>query len=95
MDDKDDFQERLNAQLDAWRAEIAQLEAKAKEAHGEAQQKYLDQIEDLREYQREAEIKLNEIRATNEAAWQDIKSGYEAAWNEIANSMKKALSRFD
>ena len=48
MDEKEAYQQKLNAKLDEWKAEIEKMQAKAKTAEADAQLQYQDYIEDLK-----------------------------------------------
>lgn len=94
MDAKSAYQQKLEAQLDEWRADILKLQAKADEAQADAKLKLLEQIEKVRGHQKEAEEKLSELQQAEGKAWDDMKSGFEESWSAISASMKKALGRF-
>lgn len=73
MSMKKAYEEKLQAQLDEWNAEIEKLKAKADKAEADAKIEYYEQIEKLREQQQEAQAKLNELRRAGEDAWEDLK----------------------
>ncbi|MCK8465533.1 coiled coil domain-containing protein [Aliiroseovarius sp. S1339] len=94
MDKKEDYQDKLQAQLDEWNAEIAKLRAKAEEAQAAARVKYLEEVEELRGHQKKAEERLKELAHAQGEAWKDMKTGVEAAWDEMGDAMKRAWKRF-
>lgn len=94
MDRKDAYQDKLQAQLDAWTADIAKLRAKAEMAHADARLKYMDTIDELQAHQKRAEAQLKDLRQAQSEAWKDMKTGVEAAWDEMADAMKRAWTRF-
>ncbi|WP_050527841.1 sll1863 family stress response protein [Pseudorhodobacter aquimaris] len=94
MDRKDAFQEKMQAQLDEWTAEIAKLRAQAEQAQADAKLKYLEEIDTLRAHQLKAEIKLKEIQDAQGEAWKDMQTGAEAAWDAMSDAMKSAWKRF-
>ncbi|WP_323035785.1 coiled coil domain-containing protein [Pararhodobacter sp.] len=93
MDRKDAYQDKLQAQLDVWKAEIAKLRAKADLAQADARLKYMEEIDGLRAYQKKAEARLKELQDAQGEAWKDVKSGVEAAWDEMSDAMKSAWKR--
>lgn len=94
MDRKDAYQNKLQAQLDVWKAEIAKLRAKAELAQADARLKFLDEIDGLRAHQNKAEARMKDLREAQGEAWKDMKSGVEAAWDEMSDAMKSAWKRF-
>lgn len=95
MDKKSAYQQKLEAQLDEWKAEILKLEAKAEEAQADAKSKYLEQLEEVRGHQKEAEKKLEELGKASGKAWEDMKSGFEESWSTMSEAMKKAIGRLE
>lgn len=94
MNKKDTYVKRMQAQLDAWDAEIKKLKAKAEIAQADTQLKYQKEVEELQERQRKAEEKLSEIRAASDDAWADLKSGADRAWDAMSDAIKAATGRF-
>lgn len=88
------YEEKFDAQLKEWNAEIALLSAKADKTKAEAKIEYYEMIETLQGQHKEAKAKLLEIRAASEDAWEDLKEGAEKAWDEIKTSFNHANSRF-
>jgi uncharacterized coiled-coil DUF342 family protein len=94
MTTKEAYQQKLEAQLDEWNAEIAKLKAKADKAEAEIRIAYNQQIEDLRTKEDAMRQKLNELKNSSESAWQDLKSGIDRAWSSLSDSIKSAQARF-
>jgi uncharacterized coiled-coil DUF342 family protein len=94
MTDRSAYRQKLEAQLDEWRAEIDKLQAKAVEAGADARIEYEKQVEELREQQKEAQERLEELNDAGEEAWDDLKDGVEKAWDNLGNAVQKAVERF-
>ena len=94
MSMKQAYVEKIQASLNDWDAEIEKLKARADEAKADAKIKYYQQHEKLREEQREAQAKLDELRASGDDAWEDMKAGVESAWDSLEKAAKDATSRF-
>ena len=94
MSMKQAYQDKLQAQLDQWRAEIGKLQAKAQGSSAQAQLDYYKQIENLRSMQVDAEKKLDELRQSGDEAWEDLKAGIDHAWGSLGNAVKSAAARF-
>lgn len=94
MSMKEAYEQKIEAQLDEWKAEIEKMKAQARNADAEAQLEYYKQIEELRMKQETAREKLGELKQAGEDAWEDMKSGIELAWDSLGEAMKSARSRF-
>lgn len=95
MNKKEAYEKQLEGQLEEWDATIDQYKAKAKQASGEAQAQYYEQIEALKAQQKTAREKLNDFKNKSGAAWEDMKAGMESAWDSLGNAIRSAASRFD
>lgn len=94
MSMKEAYEQKLQAQLDEWSAEIDKLKAKADSAEADAQLEYYKRIEELRSMQETAANKLTGLKDAGDDAWEDLKAGIESAWDSLGNALKSAASRF-
>lgn len=92
--DKETYEKKLKAQLDQWQAEIDKLQAQAREAAADMQDKYRDQILELRKKRDEMETQYGKVHAASSEAWKDFKDGADKAWDDMAAAMKSAWGRF-
>jgi hypothetical protein len=88
------YEEKIDAQLKEWNAQIDLLKAKADKAKAEAKIDYYKTIDALQHKQEEARTKLKELKTAGDEAWEDVKKGAEKAWAEIKTAYKDAASRF-
>lgn len=90
------YEEKLDAQLEEWNAQVALLKAKADKAKAEAEAKieYYKTIEALQHKQDEARTKLHELKTAGDEAWEDLKTGAEKAWAEVKTAFHIAASKF-
>ncbi|HCY83528.1 MAG TPA: NAD(P)/FAD-dependent oxidoreductase [Desulfobacteraceae bacterium] len=94
MKSKDAYEEKMEEQLEKWRAGIDELKRKADKAELEARMEYHRQIDKLRAMQRSSEEKLKELKASGDDAWEDMKAGMDMAWGALEQAVKSAASRF-
>jgi uncharacterized coiled-coil DUF342 family protein len=90
MEEKQAYQEKMQAQLKDWAAKIDALIAKAEKAGAEKKVEYQEQIQKLQAKKKDAEIKLQELRTAGEETWGDIK----VALEKISADLRGALNRF-
>jgi len=88
------YEEKLDAQLKEWSAQITLLKAKADNAKADAKIEYYKTIEALQGKQNEARTKLQELKTAGDEAWEDVKKGAEKAWTEVKSAYHDATSRF-
>ena len=91
---KEDYQEKLEAQLKEWNRKIDQLKSVAGKLAADAQVTYHRQIDALRGKQEAAQKKFQELKESGEGAWESLKAGIDRAWDELKQGVEGALSRF-
>ena len=94
MSVKEEYQKKLQVQLDEWGTEIDKLKVVADKAKTGLQGEYYKELEELRSQQLTAQKKLHELKEESGDAWEDLKEGVEGAWDALSNGVKKAASRF-
>lgn len=94
MSMKEAYEQKLQAQLDEWSADIDKLKARADGAGADMQLEYYKQIEELRSLQDTAVDKLMELKDASDDVWEDLKAGIESAWDSLGNVLNSFASRF-
>jgi septal ring factor EnvC (AmiA/AmiB activator) len=94
MNEKQLYQQKRQAQLDEWQAEIDKFKAKASGASADAQLKLNEQIKVLEGKLAAAKAKLTEIADASDDAWESIKEGAESAWASLKSGFSEAASKF-
>jgi predicted nuclease with TOPRIM domain len=88
------YEEKLDAQLKEWGAQIGLLKAKADNAKADVKIEYYKTIEALQSKLNEARTKLRELKTASDEVWEDIKTGAEKVWAEVKTAYHDASSRF-
>lgn len=88
------YEEKFDAQLKEWSAQVALLKAKADTARAEAKIEYYKTIETLQGKQDAARAKLQELRTAGDDAWEDVKTGAENVWADVKTAFQNSASRF-
>jgi uncharacterized coiled-coil DUF342 family protein len=88
------YEEKLEAQMREWNAQIDLLKAKADTAKAEAKVEYYARIEALQQKRDKARAKLQELKAAGDEAWEELKAGAEKAWAEVKSAIHDATSKF-
>lgn len=88
MATKEEYLEKLKAQLDSWEGEIAELEVKAKEATAELKTEIEEQIGSLRVKFREGEMKFDEMMSLSDEKWAELKEDAEEVVDKLVDEFK-------
>lgn len=94
MSDKKLFQQKMQAQLDEWRAEIDKLKARASRAGADAQIKMNKQIQALEIKIDEGKKKLSQLTEAADDAWESIKGSVESSWRSLKSAVNDAVAKF-
>lgn len=94
MENREEYQGKMEAQLSEWGAEIDKLKARGEKAAADTRQGYYDQIETLRANQASMQTKLQEMKISSDDAWGDLKEGLDHSWKQVKDSFSKAAARF-
>jgi septal ring factor EnvC (AmiA/AmiB activator) len=94
MNEKELYQQKKQAQLDEWKAEVDKFKAKASGASADAQLELNQQIKSLEGKIEEGKAKLAEIVDASEDAWESIKEGLESAWDSMKSAFSDAAAKF-
>jgi len=94
MNEKELYQQKKQAQLDEWKAEVDKLKARTSGASADAQLELNKQIEALEGKIEEGKTKLAEIADASEDAWESMKEGVESAWESMKSAFSDAAAKF-
>ena len=94
MNEKEVYQQKMNAQLDEWKADVGKLRAKASSATAETKLQLDGQIKILEAKINEGKTKLTELSTASEEAWNSVKDGVEASWGSLRSAFADAKSKF-
>jgi hypothetical protein len=94
MNEKEAYQQKIEARIAEWNAEMDKLRAQAKKLAAEGRIEAESRLQDLTIKKEAAEAKLAELRNAGGDAWQELKSGIDRAVRELDESVKRAASKF-
>ncbi|MCF8068407.1 MAG: hypothetical protein K9L30_07470 [Desulfobacterales bacterium] len=90
---RDAYVKKMKAKLDEWNAEIAGLEAEAKQKQADIQERYNEQIEVLKTIRKSTEEELDNLRQAGESAWKELRAGFENAAGSLKYAIQSAQSK--
>lgn len=94
MNKRDQYLEKLKAQLDEWNAEVAKWEAKTRNAQADMRIEYEKQLETFRRQRDQALEQMHKVQAATGDAWIDLVRGADEAWAKMREAFEKANSHF-
>ena len=94
MNQREQYLEKLKAQLDAWNAELTKWEAKARGAQADMRIEYEKQIESFRRQRDQGLDQMHKVQAASGDAWRDLVRGADDAWEKMRDAFEKASARF-
>jgi multidrug resistance efflux pump len=92
---RDEYVEKLKAQLDQWNTEVAKWEAKAQKAQAGARVEYEKQLKELRRQRDQALEQMKRVQAATGDAWVDLVRGADEAWAKMREALEKSRSHFN
>ena len=94
MGKREEYIDRLAAQLKVWGAEIDVLKAKAAKETVEVKIAIHKEIEILNKKMQEAQKKLKNLGKKTGDAWESLSEGTNKAWNDLREAMHQAGEKF-
>ena len=86
MPSRDEVIDKLKQQLDLLNAKLAELEAKADQASGEAKAGYEERVQHLKEMAQPAKDKLAELRNAGEGQWDKASAEADKYYKALVHS---------
>ncbi len=86
MPSRDEVIEKFKQQLDVLNAKLAELEAKADQAGGEAKAEYEERMQHLKEMAQPAKDKLAELRNSGEGQWDKASAEADKYYKALVHS---------
>lgn len=94
MNEKQLYQDKLEAKLKEWKAELDKMRAKAEGATADVKLDLKREIEGLEGKMETVKGKLAELASTSDEAFESIKEGVDMAWESLKLSFSEAASKF-
>lgn len=94
MGKKEEYMNKLNAQLKALGDRIDELAEKAEHEALEQKTKLLHEIEDFKTRRLEAQNKLRQMKETTGDAWETLVAGMDKAWADMKETVRQIAEKF-
>ena len=94
MDNRDEYVEKLKAQLDQWNSQMAAWEAVSRQATTEAKVELEKQMGIMKSRADDLVFRLELMKGASADAWQEIARGADEARKTMQDAFEKARFRF-
>jgi predicted nucleic acid-binding Zn-ribbon protein len=94
MGKREDYIDKLAAQLKVWGAEIDVWKAKAEKETVDGKIAILKEVEILNKEMQNAQNKLKEINEKANDAWESLVQGADKAWDNLREAVHQAGEKF-
>lgn len=91
---KEEYIDKMSAQLKEWSAQIDELESRTSNAAADVQASYRQRIDDLKAMRDALAIRLRELKDSSEDAWETFKAGLDTSWTDLKDAVIAAKERF-
>lgn len=88
------YQQKMEAQLKEWSAQINLLEAKVENAGADIKVMRAKQLGELRTKQRAASDKMKELENASGEAWEQVKKTADKVWDDLKTGLADAHNKF-
>jgi predicted nuclease with TOPRIM domain len=95
LEKRQDYQEKIESQLNEFERRIDNLQAKAATAEAETQQKLNDEIQSLKDERDAIARQLTDLKTASSDAWDELSSGIDQAMKDLQSSYERALTEFN
>jgi len=95
MINRDEYVQKLKTQIDAWNAEAARWDEKARKAQTGMKAEYERQLDNFRKKRDEAMVELGRLQGASADAWMQMMRGMEASTKSMQDAFERARRSFD
>ena len=93
MDTKEAYKQQLEAKINELSAQINPLSAQADSAEADTKVKVAQELDELRDKQRQAADKLRESEAAGEHSWKKVRDSADTLWHDIKTGVASIVSK--
>lgn len=94
MNTKEDYKQKIEAELALAQAKLAEFQARVKMASADTRISYNQQMSEMEQRFDDTKARLKELGEASDGAWENLKDGVETAWHSLSTSVKDAADKF-
>ena len=92
---REEYVQKLKAQIDQWNVQAARWEAQMREAQGRMREEYARQLEQVKGRRDEMLYQMKLLQGASAGAWEDMMRGADQAWKSMQEAFDHARSHFE
>lgn len=94
MNAKEQYRQKLHAQLLGWQKEVEKLRSLSEQASADARAAMKPHIDELDAKIDEAGTRLLELTNISEDAWESVRANFESAWEALSTAVRDTAAKF-
>lgn len=94
MSTKQAYKQKLDAQMNEWRAEIDKLRAKFNKADADTKIETEKEIGQLEARFEAAKAKMRELSDAGDEAWESLRKGIDSSFDSMKSAFQEAKAKF-
>lgn len=96
MSEKDEYTEKIDAELELVQTRLDELKARQRKLAADAQRQrdHARQVETLQKMADAAKAKLKELAEADDDGWHLLKDGVENIWGELQSTLQNTVTTF-
>lgn len=87
MDDKNAYEQKIDAQLKEWQARIDEARAKGEQQTADAKIEYQKQIGEMESRMEAVRAKLDELKKASSDSWEDLKTNIDRTTRDMGDKL--------
>jgi len=95
MNNRQEYIQEMNEQLDQWRSRLHELEENANRKTADARREYDQKIKTVEEKMQNAEKKLTALQQSTDESWDRLKEDVTTVWKDLNEAFADAVSKLD
>ena len=92
-ENRNEYEGRLEAEVDKMDARIEELKAKMKKADADVRIKYQQELNDIEEKRTIMKMRIQKLKNASGEAWQEISTGLEKAAKDLSDAISNAYNK--
>lgn len=90
---RDEYRDKIEAQLKQWSSRLGMLQAKAEKAGADTKRALLDELEELKKLEEAGRVQLAALESAAAATWNEVKSELNDKWNLVSGAFDAIWAR--
>jgi len=95
MNERELYRQKMEAQLDEWKADLDKLKARASGADADARLKLEDKFSEIEAELEKGKSKLRKLSQAGEDSWDSVKEDLSSSWDSLKSAFGEVSGFFD